>query len=67
MLKQSAASILRPLHKVYEKMLNHINQNVYLPMMVPLKWGVGEFGVCGDLMELVESGMGKKGRHPCIG
>ena len=25
-------------------MLNYINISVFLPKMVPLKWGVGEFG-----------------------
>ena len=36
------ASILRPLHPVYEKMLNYLNKHVYLPRMVPLKWGCKE-------------------------
>ena len=43
------ASIVRPLHQVYEKMLDCINQNVYLPKVVPLKWGCKEFGVYGCL------------------
>ena len=34
-----AASIVRPLHQGYEKMLNYMNKIVYLPKMVPLKWG----------------------------
>ena len=33
------ASILRSLHQVYEKILNYMNKCVYLPKMVPLKWG----------------------------
>ena len=59
-----AASILRPHHQVYEKMLNYINKNVYISKMVSLKWGVGEFGVCGKFLELVEGGMGKKEGTP---
>ena len=59
MLKQSvyrnlertfAASILRPLHQVYQKILNYINENMYLPRIVPLKWDVEEFGVCGKFL-----------------
>ena len=62
--------ILRLIHQVYEKMLNYINQKVYLRKMAPLKWGVGEFGVyvvfgvCGGFMEIVEGGMGKGNTHP---
>ena len=32
-----AASLLKLLHQVYEKILNCINQNVYLPKLVELK------------------------------
>ena len=40
-------------------MLNYINQNVYLPKMVPLKW------VCvGKVYGIVEDGMGKKEGTP---
>ena len=45
-------------------MLNYINQNVYLPKMVPLKWGVGEFGVFWEFLELEEGGMGKRKAPP---
>ena len=45
-------------------MLNVINQNVYLPKMAPLKWGVGEFWCVGSFLELGEGGKGGKKAHP---
>ena len=37
-------SILRPLHQVYEEMLNYMNKHVYLTRMVPKKGGCKEVG-----------------------
>ena len=59
--------MLRVLHQVYEKMLNYISQSVYLPKLVPLKWGCGGVWgvrVCGEFMELVEGKVWGKGRYP---
>ena len=39
--------ILRPLHQVYEKMLNYMNKHMHLLKATPLKWECkGAKGVC---------------------
>ena len=50
-------------------MLNYIIKCVYLPKMVPLIWGVGEFGVFWVLgfMGSLWYNRGEQGRHPHMG